>query len=156
CVGVLAVDLDRTGTLQSRFAPDGTLIPDGGTVPTVLHPIAIDGFDDLRDQYDDGGVPIFVDAGIRLQFPDTFYRPPNDFDGGIPRDANRMLPIRFSNTGSVGIIQDIVVQSSGLALYLDGLQRQWGLLGFVTLTGVGNSIPPAQIYAFDAMTLRQI
>jgi hypothetical protein len=158
CVGVLAVDLDRTGTLQSRFAPDGTLIPDGGTVPTVLHPVAIDGFDDARDQYDDGGVPFYFDfdAGIRLQASDTYYRPPNDFDGGVPRDANRMLPIRFSNTGSLGIIQDIVVQSSGLALYFTGAQLQYGLLGFVSVTGSGASIPPAQIYAFDAMTLRQI
>ena len=158
CVGVLAVDLDRTGTLQSRFASDGTLLPDGGTVPVSLHPVAIDGFDDARDLYDDGGVPLFFDfdAGIHLQAPDTYYRPPNDFDGGVPRDANRMLPIRFSNTGSVGIVQDVVLQSSGLALYFDGAQRQYGLLGFVSVTGSGDSNPPAQIYAFDAMTLRQI
>jgi len=158
CVGVLAVDLDRTGTLQSRFAPDGTLIPDGGTVPVVLHPVAIDGFDDKRDVYDDGGQPIYIDqaAGVREQFADPYYRPPNDFDGGVPRDANRMLPVRFSNTGSVGIIQDVVVQASGVALYVDGFPRQWGLLGFVSVTGVGNSIPAAQVYAFDAMTLRQI
>ncbi|HET9156337.1 MAG TPA: hypothetical protein VFN91_06695, partial [Myxococcaceae bacterium] len=158
CVGVMAVDLDRTGTLQSRFAPDGTLIPDGGTVPVVLHPVAIDGFDDKRDVYDDGGQPIVIDsdAGIHEQFADPYYRPPNDFDGGVPRDANRMLPVRFSNTGSVGIIQDVVVQASGVALYVDGFPRQWGLLGFVSVTGVGNSIPAAQVYAFDAMTLRQI
>ena len=158
CVGVLAVDLDRTGTLQSRFDSNGNLIPNEGTVPVNLHPVAIDGFDDARDLYDDGGVVIYLDpdAGIRRQASDTYYRPPNDFDGGIPRDANRMLPIRFANTGSVGIIQDIVVQSSGLALYVTGAQLQYGLLGFVTLSGFGNSTPAAQIYAFDAMTLRQI
>jgi hypothetical protein len=145
CVGVLAVDLDRTGQLP---------LVDGGSV--IRFPVAIDGFDDRRDQYDDGGTVVFVDAGVPLRFPDTYYRPPNDFDGGVPRDANRMVPIRFSNSGSVGIVQDIVLQSSALVLYLDGFQRQYGLVGFVTLTGFGNSIPAAQIFAFDAMTLRQI
>ena len=122
----------------------------------VRFPVAIDGFDDRRDQHDDGGTVVFVDAGLPLRFPDTYYRPPNDFDAGVPRDANRMVPIRFSNSGSVGIVQDIVLQSSALVLYLDGFQRQYGLVGFVTLTGYGNSIPAAQIFAFDAMTLRQI
>jgi hypothetical protein len=145
CVGVLAVDLDRTRELP---------LVDGGTM--VRFPVAIDGFDDRRDQHDDGGTVVFVDAGLPLRFPDTYYRPPNDFDGGVPRDANRMVPIRFSNSGSVGIVQDIVLQSSALVLYLDGFQRQYGLVGFVTLTGYGNSIPAAQIFAFDAMTLRQI
>jgi len=144
CVGVMAVDLDRTRELS---------LADGGTV--VRFPVAIDGFDDRRDAYD-GGVLLFnVDGGI-TRFPDTYYRPPAEFDGGIPRDANRMLPIRFANNGSVGIIQDLTVQSSGLALYYDGFQRQYGLLGFVTVSGYGNSIPAAQIFAFDAMTLRQI
>ena len=145
CVGVLAVDLDRTGQLP---------LVDGGTV--IRFPVAIDGFDDRRDQYDDGGTVVCVDGGVPFRFADTYYRPPNDFDGGVPRDANRMVPIRFSNSGSVGIIQDIVLQSSALVLYLDGFQRQYGLVGFVTLTGFGNSIPAAQIFAFDAMTLRQI
>ena len=144
CVGVLAVDLDRTRELP---------LVDGGTV--VRFPVAIDGFDDRRDSYDAGILETIADGGP-LRFSDTYYRPPAYFDGGIPRDANRMLPIRFANNGSVGIIQDIVVQSSGLALYVTGGQVQYGLLGFVTLTGYGNSIPPAQIYAFDAMTLRQI
>ena len=43
----------------------------------------------------------------------------------------------------MGIIQDIVLQSSALVLYLDGFQRQYGLVGLVTLTGYGNSIPAA-------------
>ena len=145
CVGVLAVDLDR---------PRELALVDGGTV--IRFPVAIDGFDDRRDQYDDGGTVVLVDAGLPLRFPDTYYRPPAEFDGGVPRDANRMVPIRFSNSGSVGIVQDIVLQSSALVLYLDGFQRQYGLVGFVTLTGYGNSIPAAQIFAFDAMTLRQI
>jgi hypothetical protein len=148
CVGVLAVDLDR---------PRELALVDGGTV--IRFPVAIDGFDDRRDQYDDGGTVIIIDAGpppLPLRFPDTYYRPPADFDGGVPRDANRMVPIRFSNSGSVGIVQDIVLQSSGLVLYLDGFPRQYGLVGFVTVTGYGNSIPAAQIFAFDAMTLRQI
>jgi hypothetical protein len=144
CVGVMAVDLDRTRQLP---------LDDGGSV--VRFPIAIDGFDDRRDSYDGGVLERLVDGGP-ARFADTYYRPPNDFDGGVPRDANRMIPIRFSNSGSVGIIQDIVVQSSGLALYVTGAGVQYGLLGFVTVTGYGNSIPPAQIYAFDAMTLRQI
>jgi len=159
CVGVLAVDLDRTGTLQSRFEngdPDAGLIADGGTFPVTRHPVAIDGFDDLRDRYDSSGHVIFIDAGIPARFFDTQYRPPNTFaDGGV-RDANRMLPIRFANNGSVGVIQDIVIQSNGLALYFTGEQFQYGLLGFVTVSGYGNSIPAAQIFAFDAMTLRQI
>jgi len=150
CVGVLAVDLDRTRELP---------LVDGGAV--VRFPVAIDGFDARRDQLDDGGTVILLDAGqgqppVPLRYSDTYWRPPAEFDGGVPRDANRMLPIRFANNGSVGIIQDIVVQSSGLALYLNGALLQYGLLGFVTVTGYGNSIPAAQIYAFDAMTLRQI
>ena len=145
CVGVLAVDLDRPRELS---------LVDGGTV--IRFPVAIDGFDDARDSIGDGGVPDLLTDGGRLQFPDTYYRPPAEFDGGVPRDANRMVPIRFSNSGSVGIVQDIVLQSSGLVLYLDGFPRQYGLVGFVTVTGYGNSIPAAQIFAFDAMTLRQI
>jgi len=144
CVGVLAVDLDRTRALP---------LADGGTV--VRYPVAIDGFDDRRDSYDAGVLQFNPDGGI-ARFADTYYRPPAVFDGGVLRDANRMLPIRFSNTGSVGIVQDIAVQSSGLALYVFGFQVQYGLLGFVTVTGFGSSIPPAQVYAFDAMTLRQI
>ncbi len=155
CVGVLAVDLDRTGTVQSRASPDGTVVPDGGTVPVVRYPVAIDGFDDRRDSYDGGVLERLPDGGP-VRYPDTYYRPPPVFADGKPRDANRMVPIRFANNGSVGIVQDVVLQSSGLALYLDGFQRQYGLLGFVTVTGYGNSIPPAQIFAFDAMTLRQI
>jgi hypothetical protein len=156
CVGVLAVDLDRTGTLQSRFDVNGNLIPDGGTVPVILHPVAIDGFDDRRDAIaKDGGV-IFIDAGIPVRFADVQYRSPNAFPDGGVRDANRMLPIRFANNGSVGVVQDIVIQSNGLALYFDGTELQYGLLGFVTVSGFGNSIPAAQIFAFDAMTLRQI
>ena len=155
CVGVLAVDLDRTGTVQSRVLPDGTPVPDGGTVPLVRYPVAIDGFDDRRDSYDGGVLDTLPDGGP-VRFPDTYYRPPPTFDDGTPRDANRMIPIRFSNNGSVGIVQDVTLQSSGLALYLDGFQRQYGMLGFVSVTGYGNSIPAAQIFAFDAMTLRQI
>ena len=169
CVGVLAVDLDRTTTLQSRFVeygnPDAGLIADGGTVPVVLHPVAIDGFDDRRDFTNDAGAPIILDAGppaLIARFADTFYRAPNTFaDGGV-RDSNRMLPIRFGNTGvgfntsSVGVIQDVAIQANGLALYLTGAELQYGLLGFVTVSGFGNSIPAAQIFAFDAMTLRQI
>jgi hypothetical protein len=150
CVGVLAVDLDRTGMLQPYS--------DGGIVtPITAYPVAIDGFDDGRDFLDDAGVPVRLpDAGCCVQFSDTYYRPPAFFDGGVPRDANRMLPIRFGNSHAVGIIQDITVQSSGLALYYTGLQLQYGLLGFVSISGYGGSIPPAQIFAFDAMTLRQI
>jgi len=150
CVGVLAVDLDRTRAL-SFF--------DAGT-PVVRYPVAIDGFDARRDSYD-GGVLETYDAGAGLpaapkRYSDTYYRPPAEFDGGVPRDANRMLPIRFANNGSVGVVQDLVVQSSGLALYVTGFEVQYGLLGFVTVSGYGNSIPAAQIFAFDAMTLRQI
>jgi len=144
CVGVLAVDLDRPRELS---------LVDGGTV--IRFPVAIDGFDDRRDLYDDGGTVIVTDAGP-VRFADTYYRPPADFDGGVPRDANRMVPIRFSNSGSVGIVQDIVLQSSSQVLYLTGFPLQYGLVGFVTVTGYGNSIPAAQIFAFDAMTLRQI
>jgi hypothetical protein len=67
-----------------------------------------------------------------------------------------MLPIRFGNSHAVGIIQDITLQSSGLALYYTGVQLQYGLLGFVSISGYGGSIPAAQVFAFDAMTLRQI
>ncbi len=144
CVGVLAVDLDR-----SRDLP----LVDGGTV--IRFPVAIDGFDDRRDSYDGGVLELNAD-GTPVRFADTYYRPPEDFDGGVPRDANRMVPIRFSNSGSVGIVQDIVLQSSSQVLYLTGLPLQYGLVGFVTVTGYGNSIPAAQIFAFDAMTLRQI
>ena len=144
CVGVLAVDLDRTRELP---------LFDGGTV--VRFPVAIDGFDDRRDSYDAGHLEVLADGGP-VRFPDTYYRPPPEFDGGIPRDSNRMIPIRFANNGSVGVVQDLVVQSSGLALYVFGFQVQYGLLGFVTVSGYGNSTPAAQIFAFDAMTLRQI
>jgi len=156
CVGVLAVDLDRTGTLQSRFDANGALIEDGGTVPVTLHPVAIDGFDDRRDVTTADGTVVFDDAGIPFRFADVQYRPPNTFPDGGVRDANRMLPIRFANNGAVGVIQDIVVQANGLALYYTGAQFQYGLLGFVTVSGYGNAIPAAQIFAFDAMTLRQI
>ncbi len=151
CVGVLAVDLDRTGTLN-------VTLPDGGVSGTVTgYPVAIDGFDNARDLLDSNGNPIRNDAGPgNVQFGDTYYRPPAFFDGGVPRDANRMLPIRFGNSHLVGIIQDVALQSSGLALYYSGAQLQYGLLGFVTITGYGGSIPLAQIFAFDAMTLRQI
>lgn len=146
CVGVLAVDLDRPRELS---------LADGGT--TIRFPVAIDGFDDRRDSIGDGGVPdLLYDGGPPVRFADTYYRPPADFDGGVPRDANRMVPIRFSNNGSVGIVQDIVLQSSSQVLYLTGFPLQYGLAGFVTVTGYGNSIPAAQIFAFDAMTLRQI
>ncbi len=145
CVGVLAVDLDRPRELP---------LMDGGTV--IRFPVAIDGFDDRRDSIGDGGVPDLTADGGLLRFSDTYYRPPADFDGGVPRDANRMVPIRFSNSGSVGIVQDIVLQSSSQVLYLTGFPLQYGLVGFVTVTGYGNSIPAAQIFAFDAMTLRQI
>jgi hypothetical protein len=145
CVGVLAVDLDRPRELS---------LVDGGTV--IRFPVAIDGFDDRRDSIGDGGVPDLISDGGPLRFSDTYYRPPADFDGGVPRDANRMVPIRFSNSGSVGIVQDIVLQSSSQVLYLTGFPLQYGLVGFVTVTGYGNSIPAAQIFAFDAMTLRQI
>ncbi len=144
CVGVLAVDLDRPRDLP---------LVDGGTV--IRFPVAIDGFDDRRDSYDGGVLELNAD-GTPVRFADTYYRPPEDFDGGVPRDANRMVPIRFSNSGSVGIVQDIVLQSSSQVLYLTGLPLQYGLVGFVTVTGYGNSIPAAQIFAFDAMTLRQI
>ena len=160
CVGVLAVDLDRTTTLQSRFVeygnPDSGLIPDGGTTAVVLHPVAIDGFDDRRDVVDSSGNVILLDGGVPARFADTYWRPPNTFPDGGVRDANRMLPIRFANNGSVGVIQDIVIQSNGLALYYNGAELQYGLLGFVTVSGYGNAIPAAQIFAFDAMTLRQI
>jgi hypothetical protein len=160
CVGVLAVDLDRTTTLQTRFNEygnaDAGLIDDGGTQPVVLHPVAIDGFDDRRDVLDTNGNVILLDGGVPARFADTYWRPPNTFPDGGVRDANRMLPIRFANNGSVGVIQDIVIQSNGLALYYTGAQLQYGLLGFVTVSGYGNAIPAAQIFAFDAMTLRQI
>ncbi len=150
CVGVMAVDLDRTGTLQD-YADGGT----GG--PITAYPVAIDGFDDGRDLLDDAGVPVRLpDAGCCAHYEDTYYRAPAFFDGGVPRDQNRMIPIRFGNNHAVGIIQDIAVQSSGLALYFTGDQLQYGLLGFVTITGYGNSNVVAQIFAFDAMTLRQI
>src|SRR5678815_994478 len=112
CEGVLAVDLDRTGTLQSRFDVNGSLIDDGGTVPVTLHPVAIDGFDDRRDRIGSDGGVIFIDAGIPDRFADTYYRPPNTFPDGGVRDANRMLPIRFANNGSVGVVQDIVIPVS--------------------------------------------
>lgn len=161
CVGVMAVDLDRPRDLRQRLLPDGGVDLDGGTQVTRF-PIAIDGFDDRRDLLDDGGVPVLVDGGnngatlVPFQVADTYYRPPATFPDGGPRDANRMLPIRFANNGTVGIIQDITIQANGLALYLTGVQFQYGLLGFVSVTGIGNSIPAAQIFAFDAMTLRQI
>ena len=145
CVGVLAVDLDRTRDLP---------LADGGTVPRFA--VAIDGFDDRRDSYDGGVLETLPTDGGPVRFPDTYYRAPATFPDGGPRDSNRMIPIRFANNGSVGVIQDIVLQSSGLALYLDGFQRQYGLLGFVSISGYGNSVPAAQIFAFDAMTLRQI
>ena len=147
CVGVLAVDLDRTGTL-TRYIDDAGI---------TAYPVAIDGFDNGRDVLDDGGIPLRLpDAGCCVQSADTYYRPPAFFDGGVPRNTNRMLPIRFGNSHAVGIIQDIAVQSSGLALYYTGFQLYYGLLGFVTITGYGASIPASQVFAFDAMTLRQI
>jgi hypothetical protein len=160
-VGVLAVDLDRTRALAARLLADGGVDLDAGT-QLLRFPVAIDGFDDRRDLIDDGGVPVLVDGGnngatlVPFQVADTWYRSPATFPDGGPRDANRMLPIRFANNGSVGIIQDITIQANGLALYFTGIQFQYGLLGFVSVTGVGNSIPVAQIFAFDAMTLRQI
>ena len=69
-------------------------------MPRVRYPVAIDGFDDRRDFVAHGGVPIRIpDGGTLRAFADTYYRPPADFDGGVPRDANRMLAIRFSNNG---------------------------------------------------------
>ncbi|HTS79415.1 MAG TPA: hypothetical protein VMH40_02345 [Myxococcaceae bacterium] len=146
CVGVLAVDLDR---------PAPKTLPDGGTA--TVFPVAIDGFDNARDVLDDAGMPIPIDGGFgNFQAGDTYFRAPEFFDGGVRRDANRMLPVRFGNSDLVGIIQDVAIQANGIALYVSGAELQYGLLGFVTLSGVGNSIPAAQIYAFDAMTLRQI
>ena len=138
CVGVLAVDLDR-------------LSADGGWMP-----VAIDGWDNSRDLIDDAGVVIRQADGTPVQYADTFYRAPEHFDGGVLRDANRMLPMRFGNSHAVGIIQDIAIQSNGVALYLSGSLIQYGLLGFVTISGYGGYTPPAQIFAFDGMTLRQI
>jgi len=147
CVGVLAVDLDRTGTLSLGDA--------GATIPR--YPVAIDGFDNLRDVVDPAtGLPVLLADGGIDQAGDTFYRSPATFPDGGPRDANRMLVIRFGNNTAVGIVQDVVVQAAGKARYLDGFQRQYGLLGHVTITGFGNSIPLAQVFAFDGMTLRQI
>ncbi|MGZ3444925.1 MAG: hypothetical protein ACXWLG_04970, partial [Myxococcaceae bacterium] len=157
CVGVLAVDLDRTTPLQATVLPDGGAVPDGGTVPRVRYPVAIDGFDNLRDLLDESGNPFRNDGGIgNIQVPDTFYRAPATFPDGGPRDSNRMLVIRFGNNTAVGIVQDVVVEAAGRALYFDGFPRQYGLLGHVTITGFGNSIPAAQIFAFDGMTLRQL
>jgi hypothetical protein len=133
CVGVMAVDLDRTQTLP---------LANGGSA--IVYPVAIDGFDDRRDDPTQGSIE------------DTYWRPPNTFDDGGVRNANRMIPIRFGNNNLVGIVQDIAVQSSGLALYVTGVPFYYGLLGFVTISGTGNSYPPARIFAFDGMTLRQI
>ncbi len=141
CVGLLAVDLDRTGPL---------LVDGGSGATTVGYPVAIDGTDNRRDVIVDGGV---------YSYGDTYYRAPAVFPDGKPRDANRMIPVRFGNNHAVGIFQDVVVQSSGLAQNPDptvGGLLQYGLLGFVTITGYGNAVPAAQVFAFDAMTLRQI
>lgn len=147
CVGVLAVDLDRTAVLA---------LDDAGTT-VVRYPVAIDGFDNLRDVVDpDTGLPVKFPDGGTFRVGDTFYRAPATFPDGGPRDANRMLVIRFGNNTGVGIVQDVVVQAAGRALYLDGVQLQYGLLGHVTITGFGNSVPTAQIFAFDGMTLRQL
>lgn len=157
CVGVLAVDLDRTTPLQATVLPDGGIVLDGGTASRVRYPVAIDGFDNLRDLVDPTtGLPVRIPDGGTFEIADTFYRSPATFPDGGPRDANRMLVIRFGNNTAVGIVQDVVVQAAGRALYLDGTELQYGLLGHVSITGFGNSIPTAQIFAFDAMTLRQL
>ncbi len=103
CVGVLAVDLDRTTPLQATVLPDGGVVADGGTVPRVRYPVAIDGFDNLRDFIDPStGLPLRVPDGGTFQIADTFYRSPATFPDGGPRDANRMLVIRFGNNTAVG------------------------------------------------------
>jgi hypothetical protein len=139
CVGILAVDLDRPAA-------------DGGYLP-----IAIDGEDNLVNLVDDAGVPVRdPQTNLIIRVADTYYRPPAVFDGGIPRDKNRMLPIRFGNGFGAGIFRDMVIQSSGLVQWFDGSQLPYGLLGVATISGNAGSNILAQIFVFDALSLRQL
>ena len=141
CVGIFAVDLDRPAV-------------DGGFLA-----IAVDGSDSLVNRLDvDGGV-LRDDAGLPIRDIDAYYRPPNraTFPNGTPVDVNRMIPIKFGNGFIAGIIRDITLQASGIVTDpLLGLPRQFGLLGVATISGTAGSTIPAQIFVFDAMTLRQI
>lgn len=141
CVGIFAVDLDRPAV-------------DGGFLA-----VAVDGSDSLVNRIDvDGGV-VRDDAGVPVRDLDTYYRPPNraTFPDGSPVDVNRMIPIKFGNGFTAGIIRDITLQSSGIVNDpLLGLPRQFGLLGVATISGIAGSTIPAQIFVFDGMTLRQI
>jgi len=140
CVGIFAVDLDRPAA-------------DGGFLP-----VAVDGSDSLVNLVQNGVIQR-DDAGIPIRNIDGYYRPPNRafFDGGIPVDVNRMLPIKFGNGFSAGIIQDIALQSSGIIIDpVFGFPAQFGLLGVATLSGTAGSTIPAHLFVFDGMTLRQI
>jgi hypothetical protein len=142
CVGIFAIDLDRPAADGGYFA------------------IAIDGSDSLVNRLDiDGGV-VRQDGGSGLPVRDfdSYYRPPNRafFDGGIPAEVNRMLPIKFGNGFGAGVIQDITLQASGQVVDFLGFQRQFGLLGVATISGTAGSNILAQIFVFDGMTLRQI
>ena len=141
CVGIFAVDFDRPAV-------------DGGFLA-----IAVDGSDSLVNRLDvDGGV-LRDDAGLPIRDIDAYYRPPNraTFPNGTPVDVNRMIPIKFGNGFIAGIIRDITLQASGIVTDpLLGLPRQFGLLGVATISGTAGSTVPAQIFVFDAMTLRQI
>jgi hypothetical protein len=131
CTGILAIDLDRPA-------------PDGG----LYFAVAPDGEDNLRDFLDDAGVPVLLPDGGRARFGDTYWRPPGDA-GNV--ESNRMLPLRFGS----GIIQDVTVQSNGFVQYFNGAQFQYGLLGVATISGIGGTaLVQAQLFAFDAMTLR--
>ena len=141
CVGIFAVDFDRPAV-------------DGGFLA-----IAVDGSDSLVNRLDvDGGV-LRDDAGLPIRDINAYYRPPNraTFPNGTPVDVNRMIPIKFGNGFIAGIIRDITLQASGIVTDpLLGLPRQFGLLGVATISGTAGSTVPAQIFVFDAMTLRQI
>jgi hypothetical protein len=131
CTGVLAIDLDRPA-------------PDGG----LYFAVAMDGEDNKRDLFDSNGNPVFLPDGGRATFGDTYWRPP--FDGGLA-ETNRMLPLRFGT----GIVRDIAIQSSGFVQYFSGAQFQYGLLGVASISGYGGTTQlPAQLFVFDAMTLR--
>jgi hypothetical protein len=133
CTGVLAIDLDRPA-------------PDGG----LYFAVAVDGEDNRRDLFDDAGVRVLLPDGGVARFGDTYWRPPYPGDAGFA-EANRMSPLRFGS----GVIQDVAIQSSGFVQYFSGAQFQYGLLGVATISGVGGTaLVQAQLFVFDAMTLR--
>ena len=141
CVGILAVDLDRPAA-------------DGGYLP-----IAIDG----RTTWSTASDRRRGGAGRRRAIPSSGSPTPTTGPrpGHLPRrnapgrepDAAHQVRQRVHRRHLPGHGPPVL----GPRQWLDGSRLPlFGLLGVATISGIAGSTIPAQIFVFDAMTLRQI